>query len=65
MTLDEAIGKLCHYWFVGMEDYFTEKELQDLIEMLQELAEYRDREDKELAERSLEIERDDLEREKY
>jgi hypothetical protein len=63
MTLDEAIGKLCHYWYVGMGDYFTEKELQDLIAMLQELAEYRGLQEKILEERSLEIEREDWERE--
>lgn len=63
MTLEEAIGKLNHYWYVGMDDYFTEEELQDLISMLQELAEYREQEGKILAERSLEIERDDWERE--
>lgn len=59
MTLDEAIGKLCHYWYVGMDDYFTEKELQDLIEMLQELAEYRGLQEKILEERALKIEREE------
>ena len=62
MTIDEAISKLCHYWHVGMDDYFTEEELLDLIEMLQELAEHRglqEKIEKILAERSLEIERDD------
>ena len=63
MTLDEAIKKVEHYWHTGMDDYFTYDEIFELEEMLKELKGYREQEDKELAERALEIERDDWERE--
>lgn len=57
MNLEEAIKKVNHYW------YFTDDELFELGEMLEELEERREQEDKEDKERSLEVERDDWERE--
>ena len=63
MTLEEAIKKVEQYGLTGMDDYFTYDEIFELEEMLKELKGYREQEDKELAERALEIERDDWERE--
>ena len=44
MTLDEAIKKVEHYWYTGMDDYFTYDEIFELEEMLKELKERRERE---------------------
>lgn len=63
MNLEEAIKKVNHYWYTGMDDYFTSVEIFELGEMLEELKERREQEDKEDEERALEVERDDWERE--
>lgn len=63
MNLEEAIKKVNHYWYTGMDDYFTSVEIFELGEMLEELKERREQENKEDKERSLEVERDEWERE--
>lgn len=42
MTIEEAIIKVEHYWFTGMDDYFTYDEILELEEMLKELKERRE-----------------------
>ena len=42
MTLEEAIKKVEHYWYTGMEDYFTCDEILELGKMLKELKKRRD-----------------------
>jgi hypothetical protein len=60
MTLDEWIEELKYGDLDSIKDRLDAMELVDFLE---ELKESREREDKELEERSLEIERDDWERE--
>lgn len=42
MTIEEAIIKVEHCWFTGMDDYFTYDEILELEEMLKELKEHRE-----------------------
>ena len=52
MNLEEAIKKVNHYWYTGMDGYFTDEEIFELGEMLEELKERREQEDKEDEERA-------------
>lgn len=62
VNLEEAIKKVNHYWYTGMDGYFTYDEIFELEEMLKELKERRGQEDKEDEKRALAVERDDWER---
>lgn len=43
VNLEEAIKKVNHYWYTGMDGYFTYDEIFELEEMLKELKGYRER----------------------
>lgn len=58
MNLEEAIKKVEHYWYTGMDDYFTYDEIFELGEMLKELKERREREHNEQARADSSNERD-------